>query len=515
MYRIVVADDEQLECEVLRKVLSEFLDDARIVQASNGREALSAARRIHADLAILDIEMPGMGGIEAARHIRAELPDCRIVFLSAYSEFGYARQAVELGAVNYLLKPCSDRDLQGVVSRVITQIDAQREKEQVSRLSSRKIENLTQWLEEQLVLTVMGGYLRPERVQSQLEELGIRFCSGAFAIMRSPDGVSTERIREEVKEVRWPEGVSLIPYEYDDRLYLFAISSNGGDCSKLLKSSMETLSDRIAKAGGKCLFCAVGGCFDRLEDAQNSYYQAQSALAHCTPVHRVCGTQDILEEQHERTDFESAVSRCVMEGNAEEAAKMMGMAVEGLCAQQLEYQSVLEKVEKRLGGVLNRIQEETGVDYRNLMNLQERFSCLERIEELGTAASAALRELTAEVNGTRGSRMTQIIQEIADYIGRNYQRDIFLQQVAREMNYSDAYFSKLFKQCFHKNFITYLTETRVEAAKALLRNPTVNIKEIGAQVGYQDSNYFTKVFRRATGKNPSEYRAGVLSDMIG
>ncbi len=513
MYRIVVADDEQLECEALQKVLSEFLDDSRIVQASNGREALAAARRIHADFAILDIEMPGMGGIEAARHIRAELPDCRIVFLTAYSEFGYAKQAVELGAVNYLLKPCSDKDLQGVVSRVMTQIDAQREKERMNRLSSRKIENLTQWLEEQLALTVMGGYLRPERVQSQLEELGIRFCSGAFAILRSPDGVSTERICEEVKASRWPEGISLIPYEYDDRLYLFAISSNGGDCARLLKNSMESLSDWAAKNGGKNLFCAVGDCFDRLEDAQNSYYQAQAALAHCTVGHCVCGPQDILEEQHERTDFESALLRCVMEGNAEEAAKMMSMAVEGLCAQQLEYQSILEKVEKRLGGVLSRLQEKTGIHYSSLINLHERFSCLERIEELGTAAGAVLRELTAEVNGTRGSRMTQIMQEIAGYISKNYHRDIFLQQVAREMNYSDAYFSKLFKQCFQKNFITYLTEARVEAAKELLRNPTVNIKEIGAQVGYQDSNYFTKVFRRSTGKSPSEYRLSVLPDI--
>ena len=82
------------------------------------------------------------------------------------------------------------------------------------------------------------------------------------------------------------------------------------------------------------------------------------------------------------------------------------------------------------------------------------------------------------------------------------------------MNYSDTYFSKLFKQCFNKNFMTYLTEARVEAAKKLLHNPTVNIKEIGAQVGYHDSNYFTKVFRRATGQSPSEYRASVLTEAM-
>lgn len=514
MYRIVVADDEQLECAALQKVLSEFLDNSQIVQASNGKEAVAAARRIHADLAILDIEMPGMGGIEAARHIRAELPDCKIVFLTAYSEFSYARQAVELGAVNYLLKPCSDQNLQSVISHVVVGIDAQREKERLNQLSNQKIENLTQWLEEQVVLTIMGGYLRPERVQSQLEELGICFRSGAFAIMRSPDEVSTERLKEDVKSNRWPNGISLIPYEYDDRLYIFAAYSKGADCSKLLEKSMKKLSVWVAQAMGETLFCAVGCGFDRLEDAQNSYYQAQAALAHCSVTHPVCGTQDVLEEPYEHTDFENALSRCILEGNAEEATKMMSMAAEGLCAQQLEYQAILSKVEKRLNGVLTHLQDETGVDYSKLVNLHERFAGLEKIEDLSTAAGAALRELTTHINSNRGSRLSQIAQEITDYMEKNYCRDIFLQQVAREMNYSDTYFSKLFKQCFNKNFVTYLTEARVEAAKKLLHNPTVNIKEIGAQVGYHDSNYFTKVFRRATRQSPSEYRASVLTEAM-
>ncbi len=515
MYRIVVADDEQLECAALQKVLGEFLDDAQIVQACNGREAIAAARHIHADLAILDIEMPGMGGIEAARHIRAELPNCKVVFLTAYSEFSYARQAVELGAANYLLKPCSDQNLQSVIGRVITQIDAQREKERLNQLSCKKIENLTQWLEEQVVLTVMGGYLRPERVQSQLEELGIGFRNGTFVIMRSPDEASTEQIKEQVKHHHWPDGICLIPYEYDDRVYLFAANSKCGDCSKLLENSLKRLSVSVEQVQGIHLFCAVGDCFDCLEEAQNSYYQAQAALAHCTKECPVCGSQDILQESYEHTDFESAISRCVLEGNAEEAVKMMSMAVEGLCAQQLDFPSIVEKVEKRLNKVFVHLQDETGINYGEQVHLHERFSCLEKLEDLRTAAGAVLRELTSNINSNRGSRLSQIKQEITDYMNKNYCRDIFLQQVAREMNYSDTYFSKLFKQCFNKNFITYLTEARVEAAKKFLHNPTVNIKEIGAQVGYHDSNYFTKVFRRATGQNPSEYRASVLCDTKG
>ena len=81
-----------------------------------------------------------------------------------------------------------------------------------------------------------------------------------------------------------------------------------------------------------------------------------------------------------------------------------------------------------------------------------------------------------------------------------------MQDMARIMNYSDAYFCKLFKQCFKVNFSTYLNEYRVSRAKELLANTNDSIKDIGTSCGYTDSNYFTRVFRRITGMTPSEYR---------
>jgi YesN/AraC family two-component response regulator len=84
--------------------------------------------------------------------------------------------------------------------------------------------------------------------------------------------------------------------------------------------------------------------------------------------------------------------------------------------------------------------------------------------------------------------------------------DISMQDLARAMNYSEAYFCKLFKQCFSKNFTSYLTEYRVKEAKRMLKQPTVNVKDVGRAVGYMDSNYFARVFKRITGQTPTEYR---------
>ena len=103
-------------------------------------------------------------------------------------------------------------------------------------------------------------------------------------------------------------------------------------------------------------------------------------------------------------------------------------------------------------------------------------------------------------------RVGSFQRSILEFVQKHYQEDISLQDIAHVSNYSDAYFCKLFKQCFDKNFTTYLTELRVEKAKQLLKDMAVNVKEISELVGYRDSNYFTKVFKRMAGVTPSEYR---------
>ena len=103
-------------------------------------------------------------------------------------------------------------------------------------------------------------------------------------------------------------------------------------------------------------------------------------------------------------------------------------------------------------------------------------------------------------------RLAQVAETIREYIRNNYMKEISMQDAARVMNYSDAYFCKLFKQCFDQNFTSYLTNFRVNEAKKLLKDRNISVKDVGMRVGYYDSNYFAKVFKRVTGVIPSEYR---------
>lgn len=291
MIQLMIADDERIERLVLRRTLEKYLGDTcQIHEAENGRQALAVYWENKIQIAILDIEMPGINGIQAAEEIRTQDPDCCIIFLTAFDDFHYAKQAVHVRAMEYLLKPYSERELLDVLDEAV-------------RITRRRM----------------------DQVQP--------------AVPSTPE----------------------------------------------------------AAAGSASQQAAVSG----------SPQQADAA----------------------------------------------GPA------------------------------------------------------KADTSPAESGREEDAEEDS---ARILLLSQAIAAYVRQNYRNDISMQDAARAMNYSEAYFCKLFKQCFSCNFTAYLAEYRIGEAKKLLAIPTVNIKDIGKAVGYGDSNYFTKVFRRYTGVSPSEYRTKLL-----
>ena len=138
-------------------------------------------------------------------------------------------------------------------------------------------------------------------------------------------------------------------------------------------------------------------------------------------------------------------------------------------------------------------------------NLEEAIYLTQKSEKKKPLLKADLQE-----NHHENIKMNAVADNIREFIEKHYKEDISLQDVAGSMNYSDAYFCKIFKQCFDKSFLVYLTEYRVEKAKVLLADMSINIKDVSAEVGYRDSNYFARVFKRNEGIPPTEYRLRVL-----
>ena len=139
-----------------------------------------------------------------------------------------------------------------------------------------------------------------------------------------------------------------------------------------------------------------------------------------------------------------------------------------------------------------------------LASVEEAMQIASRLENAGWNLSQ-LRHPPAG-SDPETARLTMVREDIRSFIDSHYMEELSMKNVANAMNYSDAYFCKLFKQCFQVNFSTYLNEYRVEKAKAMMENSRISIKDISLACGYTDSNYFTRVFKRITGQTPTEYR---------
>ena len=323
MYKLLIAEDELIERMVLKKTLQKkFAGQCELYEAPNGKEAVEIFLREKVQVVILDINMPGMNGIQAAEMMRRENPGCCLIFLTAYDRFEYARKAVSVRAMEYLLKPYSIKEIIGVVEEAL---------------------RLTQEYE-------------------------------AWNVGRGTGG--------------------------------------GGAAAEIGRAAAGTVG---AAAG-------TGG--------------AVAGTAGLTPP---------LPAMYAPTAQPSAAQPPTAQPSA-------------------------------------------------------------------TLPSTALPPAPPEEDAgcTRLTVMTAMVEE---YIRANYMYEISMSDAARAVNYSEPYFCKMFKQQFGQNFTSYLADYRITEAKKLLDQPNVIVKEVGARVGYPDSNYFTKVFRRLTGVNPSEYRMEKLKTL--
>lgn len=318
-YRILLADDEQIERMALAKrLVKHFGDSLAISEAVNGADALEVFKRERSQIVIMDISMPEMNGAEAAEHIRGMDEDCVIIFLTAYDDFAYAKRAIVIRALDYLLKPCDEDELVSVM-------------EEAMRLTDR-------------------------RALQKARESGL--TAGTV-----PDG-------------HIPVG-------------------QGGNAPGTQEGGAPGTQEGFAPG-------------------------IQEGDAPGIPFGDTPGTAAGMGDGSGRSDT-------IPQGG-------------------------------------------------------------HGLEDAGAA------------------RMAQAAETMREYIRNNYMKEISMQDAARVMNYSDAYFCKLFKQCFDQNFTSYLTNFRVNEAKKLLKNRNISVKDVGMQVGYYDSNYFAKVFKRITGMIPSEYR---------
>lgn len=529
MYKIMLADDEGIMIDSLKFILEkEFGKECTIEFAKTGRSVIELAERFRPDIAVMDIQMPGINGIDAMKEIRNSNKDVIFIVMSAYDKFDYATEAIKLGALDYITKPMEKNKIISVVKKAMAMIDKERDKRTNELIVREKLENVIPMLEGGFIYSIFLQDKFSEDVYNYKTLLSIEADYGYMFIVvcgeRDEDsnlknavgsGVKLQKSYSEIRaylksfnngfvgSVMSNKVAVFVPYDRDQ---MDIVERN-----KLIEATRE-LAKTLQNKFGADFKIGIGGVkpFDSLsesyEEALNALLNGNGRVAHVDDLELNCEYEDNYPVETEKLLF-----MMVEKGDYVSAGIAAGQyfdwmidtfpgAINDIRLKALEFVLYAERLLYTMGGRLYEFRSRT--DY--LPNV------------MGTEDLAVLKkwfidkivEICHKVESNKTDKSESLIEKAEAFINQNYMKDLSLDDISRYCNISSYYFSKLFKQETGENFIEYINRVRIENAQRMLNETEESIKGICYSVGFSDPNYFSRAFKKYVGVTPTEYKEG-------
>lgn len=527
MYRILLADDEGIMLEALRSIIeSNFGDECEIASAKTGRAVVELAESFGPEIVFMDIQMPGLNGIQAMKEIRKFNKNTIFIVITAYDKFNYAKESINLGVLEYLTKPVNKKVILEVCMKAMRQVDEARQKRSDDLKIREKLETVLPIIESGYIYnlllqddfhTYQSNYrellnIKEEYAFMTVVEFG---DSNEKGVLTNAVGASVRasgfypELREIAKEffhclvgpIMGNRVVLCIPHEegsveYEERVVILMKTRN-------MIHKLESRIDSKFRGGI--------GRVRPIENVQESYSEALRALResdnHVVHINDIPIVQDYDGEYP--LDLENRYYQRTLEADYSGAAAAANQFFDWMLENFSGYREDIEvkilelvmQVEYRAffrGGVKYGFRYRTGYmrDIQSCRDYEElRGWFLEKTTKV-CRGMATMKEKESE----------SVVARAKAYINENFQKDISLDEVSRMVDISPYYFSKLFKQEEGENFIEYLTKIRMSNARRFLKNPGYSIKEVCVMSGYSDPNYFSRIFKKYEGVTPSEYR---------
>lgn len=494
MIKTLIVDDDFLVRMFLKQVTdwnsAGFLltDDA-----CNGKEAISIIENELPNLIITDLSMPVMDGISLIKRVREISPDICIVVLSCHDEFEYVKEAMRLGADEYILKNLLDeaallKVLESVRVKINKTAEIQQEKNELQRLAKKGSELM---LQELLVDLTRIPYTLEEQIKlcSSLGiSLELRRCAAVIATVEQTAGVILQPICEQY--CRNKNAVCLGKMEQNCYMLIDLTGMHSqAEQREYINTFSEGMKNCIAGylnaktvIGVSGINCGDGG----IHTAVN---QAKTALDYRFYGYRIYRYTDLPVD-------------CNL---PDEAVKLLQMRSERAEVEEDKMVRLSVGTFTSLRKALlhpDRIRDWFAVLTQNSLNGGNLPDSLEGMEELWLAS---ITNISNDVNEPEKSSNRAISQAVT-YIQKHFNEQISLSQVASEVHLNTTYLSYLYKQEMGINFSDYLTKLRLDRIKELLRGSSRSIKDCAAAAGFQDYRNFCKLFKKDTGMRPAEYR---------
>lgn len=498
MYKLLFAEDESAAREGILEGLDwSGLGVGEVRAEKNGALACTEARAFHPDILLTDIKMPHMNGIELARKVREINPECSILIISGYSEAEYLKSAIRLHAVNFVEKPVDLGVLARQVRSAANEQDAVRRNKKSMRMELAAALSSPEAREEKAAGILRTLYPRLER--------GCLCRAVCFRVLTKDLHEKPEADLERIFSAAEAR-ISGCGFPYAAAIHknCFTVFLFGEACES---DSVTKLCDVLTgEFPEDSVFAGVGGTVP-VESGRGSLDTAARALSQLfygTEKQRVWTESDIPKEFGKKTfspdlrDF----SKLLLGKDREGCKKYVSGVTQRLLS--LRTLTPYQAAEIYLQMLLTLLQQEG----RNLRvesdSAWEWLSSCVFLREMEQELLAETDRCFASFfSGDRGFSADRVLE----FISRNYaDKTLSLDRLSREFYISNAYLCVKFKELTGKSFVKYLTEYRVRAAENYLADRALKIDEIADMVGFDNGNYFCKIFKKEKGVTPTEYR---------
>lgn len=515
MVKVLVVDDEYFAREGMKRTVDwKALGCNLCGEADNAFKAIELAKELTPDIIITDINMPGMNGIQMANNIKEFLPDCKFIIITGYDQFEYAKGAIKLSAVDFLLKPIDEKEL----------IEAVIKASELTR--NLRMERVT--IVEKLLLDSMRGkFFDKNRMMQALKNNNIIFEDIIIVNIENDNYEEIIEKGEQEKIYIQNRIMREIVYKFfsvdgyivechQDKL---AIIINGHKVSNKehLKEQLLNIKSEFKRRCGITVTFGVSQ-LRKISEIKEAYEQSKEALKHRLYLgkDKIICYEDVFEtnfnsEYMLNKEEKDLILLIRARDKRKIEAKLKQLYFEKFKINKIEEHIIRQiSIEIVLSGIT--LLKEYNISVNKVIDKEfdiykqaAKFSTIDELYEMVYSHILkiidAMREVNVEAQETG-------IEKAVEYIKDHYCEEISLSDVAKYAYLSESYLSRKMKKVLGIGFTEYITKLRMDKALDLLKNPNAKITEVALKVGYPDYRYFSQIFKKHIGYSPSEFTKG-------
>ncbi|UCF99649.1 MAG: response regulator [Spirochaetaceae bacterium] len=490
---ILIADDEKLVRYTLKSMLKEIgIPSSSIQVACDGQEMVEKVADIRPDLALVDIKMPRLDGLEAIQRARGLSPHTRWIILTSYSTFEYAKQAVALGATAYLLKPVSPQELRQTIQQV-----TQANRGIYQRLNDEFEAHLNALLQETTTLAHEG-----------LDYFTDAVLWGSLLVFDSnidrkdlvqQEHLACDYIRKKMASVIDQTTRIALCRLGDGQLALIGAWTRGQGERKsrgAIRDLLRKLQLSLNSMAPPSVCCTI--ILGERSDSYAAFDEHLRLLTEIAPLRTITGIGGAIPwiALQERRGFHPEV---------ELSKYLIALSATVRESTYLEYLKLVDEIAVVWKGMRDSRRTEIKDQVLRFLEISLGFRPTPLPYE--DAWSEELRCHGKQLfENTAARKSKDNIDQVVEFIDRNYMKDIGVAQIANDLGLTPNYLSHRFHKKTGTTFVKYLTQLRITKAKELLADPLLPIQQIARKVGYNSSRHFSSMFKLLEGRIPSDFR---------